>query len=116
MHLRRRPRFVDEYGGIVDSASRRPGPADKVGTATGIVLANHGAIVTGETMEACYQAVTFERMCRFAYDTLVAKVPARSIDPAARAASRSASRSGARRCSGTGRCGSCCRSEPSVLD
>src|SRR5436190_1665367 len=31
-----------------------------------------GAIVTGRTIgEACYKAVTFERMCRFTYDLLV---------------------------------------------
>jgi ribulose-5-phosphate 4-epimerase/fuculose-1-phosphate aldolase len=45
--------------------------ATRVGNASGILLANHGAIVTGATFgEACYKAVTFERMCRFTADAL----------------------------------------------
>jgi ribulose-5-phosphate 4-epimerase/fuculose-1-phosphate aldolase len=79
--------FVDEYEGIVDSSNAGERLAEQVGKSTGILLANHGAIVTGETIgEACYQAVTFERMCQFTYDTLVAKIPPRPIDPAMRAA------------------------------
>ncbi|MDQ1465841.1 MAG: hypothetical protein QOH10_256, partial [Actinomycetota bacterium] len=40
---------------------------------TGALLANHGAIVTAESIgAACYRAVTFERMCRFTLDALQA--------------------------------------------
>jgi len=109
--------FVDEYDGIVDSASAGQALADKVGKATGILLANHGAIVTGETvMEACYQAVTFERMCRFTYDTLVAKVPARTIDPVARAAIKAGLKKGCPPAFWDGAVRQLLRSEPEVLD
>ena len=84
---------------------------------TGILLANHGAIVTGETvMEACYQAVTFERMCRFTYDTLVAKVPARTIDPVARAAIKAGLKKGCPPAFWDGAVRQLLRSEPEVLD
>ena len=44
-----------------------------MGKASGVLLAHHGAIVTGPTVaEMCYKAVTFERMCRFTYDALAA--------------------------------------------
>ena len=63
--------IVDEYAGVED-AQRGKWLASKVGTASGILLAHHGAIVTGTTIgEACYKAVTFERMCHFTYDLLV---------------------------------------------
>jgi ribulose-5-phosphate 4-epimerase/fuculose-1-phosphate aldolase len=64
--------FVDEYGAIED-ASHGEWLAAQVGTASGILLAHHGAIVTAPTVaEACYKAATFERMCRFTYDILAA--------------------------------------------
>jgi ribulose-5-phosphate 4-epimerase/fuculose-1-phosphate aldolase len=62
---------VDEYAGVED-AEQGKWLAAKVGDASGILLAHHGAIVTGRSIgEACYKAVTFERMCRFNYDLLV---------------------------------------------
>ena len=64
--------FVDEYGDI-DSASGGKWLADEVGDASGVLLAFHGAIVTGTTIgETCYKATTFERMCRFTYDMIAA--------------------------------------------
>jgi ribulose-5-phosphate 4-epimerase/fuculose-1-phosphate aldolase len=64
--------FVDEYGGVGD-AGEGQWLADQVGGASGILLAHHGAIVTGPTIAAaCYKATTFERMCRLTYDALVA--------------------------------------------
>lgn len=64
--------FVDEYDGLIGSPDAGQRLADAVGHATGVVLANHGAIVTGTTVqEACYQAVQFERMCKFYYDSMV---------------------------------------------
>jgi ribulose-5-phosphate 4-epimerase/fuculose-1-phosphate aldolase len=67
---------VDEYAGV-DDAQQGEWLAAQVGDASGILLAHHGAIVTGTTIgEACYKAVTFERMCRFTYDILAAgRVP-----------------------------------------
>ena len=62
--------LVDEYAGV-DDAEQGKWLATQVGNASGILLANHGAIVTGSTIgEACYKAVTFERMCRLTYDVL----------------------------------------------
>jgi len=62
--------LVDEYGAIEDAAGGQ-WLADRVGKASGVLLAHHGAIVTAPTIEsACYKAVTFERMCRFTYDIL----------------------------------------------
>jgi len=63
---------VDEYAGVED-AQHGKWLATEVGDASGILLAHHGAIVTGTTIgETCYKAVTFERMCRFTYDILAA--------------------------------------------
>jgi ribulose-5-phosphate 4-epimerase/fuculose-1-phosphate aldolase len=68
--------LVDEYAGV-DDAQQGKWLATQVGDASGILLAHHGAIVTGATVgAACYKAVTFERMCRFTYDILAAgRVP-----------------------------------------
>lgn len=63
--------FVDEYDGTIETAAAGAVLATRVGVASGILLANHGAIVTGASFgEACYKAVTFERMCRFTVDAL----------------------------------------------
>jgi ribulose-5-phosphate 4-epimerase/fuculose-1-phosphate aldolase len=78
--------FVDEYDGIIGNADAGMCLAKRIGNATGVVLANHGAIVTGATIaEACYRAEIFERMSKFTYEALLAKTPAREIDPAVRA-------------------------------
>lgn len=62
---------VDEYEGTVESTSAGEWLASRVGKATAVLLANHGAIVTGASFgEACYRAVAFERMCRFTVDAL----------------------------------------------
>jgi ribulose-5-phosphate 4-epimerase/fuculose-1-phosphate aldolase len=109
--------FVDEYGGVVDSASQGERLAERVGKATGVVLANHGAIVTGETIaQACYQAVTFERMCRFTYDTIVAGVKPREIAPSARASLKAGLKVGCPPVFWDGAVRQLLRSEPDVLD
>jgi ribulose-5-phosphate 4-epimerase/fuculose-1-phosphate aldolase len=58
--------------------------ADEIGPATGVVLVNHGVLVTGADMaEAAYRAITFERMCEMTYQQLqVGRAPreiARSV-------------------------------------
>ena len=64
--------LVDEYSGA-DDVDQGKWLATQIGDASGVLLALHGAIVTGATVgEACYKAVTFERMCRFTYDILAA--------------------------------------------
>jgi ribulose-5-phosphate 4-epimerase/fuculose-1-phosphate aldolase len=64
--------LVDEYGGVGDIEGGEL-LAREVGDASGVILAFHGAIVTGASIgEACYKATTFERMCRLTYDVLAA--------------------------------------------
>jgi ribulose-5-phosphate 4-epimerase/fuculose-1-phosphate aldolase len=77
--------FVDEYNGIEDAADGK-WLATQIGGASGILLAHHGAIVTGPTIAAaCYKATTFERMCRMTFDALAAKHAPAALRPDARA-------------------------------
>jgi ribulose-5-phosphate 4-epimerase/fuculose-1-phosphate aldolase len=77
--------FVDEYDGAVESAQAGRWLAEQVGKASGVLLANHGAIVTAESIgAACYRAVTFERMCRFTLDALQARRELRPLPTASR--------------------------------
>jgi ribulose-5-phosphate 4-epimerase/fuculose-1-phosphate aldolase len=109
--------FVDEYEGIVDTSNSGERLAAAAGKATGILLANHGAIVTGETVgEACYQSVTFERMCHITYDTLVAQRTPRPIDPTLRAALKAGLKKGCPPAFWDGAVRQLLRSEPEVLD
>ena len=71
--------LVDEYSGV-DDAEHGKWLATQVGDASGILLAHHGAIVTGTTIgETCYKAVTFERMCHLTYDILAAGLVPRDV-------------------------------------
>jgi ribulose-5-phosphate 4-epimerase/fuculose-1-phosphate aldolase len=80
--------FVDEYSGV-ESANDGKWLAREVGDASGVLLAHHGAIVTAPTIQlACYKATTFERMCRFTYDTLAAGREPAELPTDARAALR----------------------------
>jgi len=109
--------FVDEYGGAVDNVDSGVRLAELIGKASGIVLANHGAIVTGETIaEACYKAVTFERMCRFTYDALVAQRQLRPVAPAMRALLQEQLRIGCPEVFWHGAVRRLVRAEPDVLD
>ena len=66
---------VDEYDGTVESGPAGENLAARIGGASAIQLAHHGAIVIGPTLEAaCYKAATYERMCRFTLDALEAGV------------------------------------------
>lgn len=59
--------FVSEYTGEVDSAELGADLADKIGKANVVVLASHGVIVTGSTLEqATYRAASIERACKMA--------------------------------------------------
>ena len=65
-------RMVEEYGGEVDSPLLGAELAEAIGDASVAVLANHGVIVTGETVEqATYRAATIDRVCRMAYDVML---------------------------------------------
>jgi ribulose-5-phosphate 4-epimerase/fuculose-1-phosphate aldolase len=83
----------------------------------GLVLANHGAIVTGQTVaEACYQSVLFERMCRFHYDTMVAGRKPKAIPAEIRAVMKPGLKVGAAPIYWDGAVRQLLRREPDVLE
>jgi ribulose-5-phosphate 4-epimerase/fuculose-1-phosphate aldolase len=109
--------FVDEYAGFVSNADAGVYLAEQVGTATAVVLANHGGLVTGRTIgEACYHAVTFERMCKLAYEAMLTGVEPRPIDPAMRAAMKPGLKLGCPPTFWDGAVRQLLRDEPEVLD
>jgi len=60
--------LVHEYTGEIDSADLGAELAQLIGSASVVVLASHGIIVTGATLpEAVYRSATVERLCRLAY-------------------------------------------------
>jgi ribulose-5-phosphate 4-epimerase/fuculose-1-phosphate aldolase len=64
--------FVTEYTGEVDDAELGAALADAIGGASTVILASHGIIVTGESIqEATYRAASIDRVCRLAYDVLL---------------------------------------------
>ena len=64
--------FVQEYAGEVDTAELAAELAEQIGSASTVILASHGVIVTGPTIrEATYRAASIDRVCRLAYDLLV---------------------------------------------
>jgi ribulose-5-phosphate 4-epimerase/fuculose-1-phosphate aldolase len=64
--------FVDEYTGEVANASLGSDLALAIGDASVVVLANHGVIITGPSLEeATYKAAVVDRQCRLAYDVMV---------------------------------------------
>lgn len=86
-------RLVDEYLGQVLDADAGTWLADAVGDANGIILVSHGAIVIGASVEeATYRSYTFDRMCRFTADALIAGEPTRAIAPEFRASLQDAFR------------------------
>jgi ribulose-5-phosphate 4-epimerase/fuculose-1-phosphate aldolase len=78
-------RAVDEFDGGVLDQSAGAHLATLVGNASGVVLANHGALVCGPDMAiAAFRADTFERMCRTTWDLLSAGRTPQPIDPGVR--------------------------------
>jgi ribulose-5-phosphate 4-epimerase/fuculose-1-phosphate aldolase len=74
--------IFDEYTGGIDSAQGGQELAGAIGDATVVLLANHGLLVMGETVEeATYKFVTFERSCRLNYEALAAGHPGTIIPP-----------------------------------
>ena len=72
--------LISEYGGEIDSGALGAELADRIGTANVIILGNHGAIVTGATIEeAAFRAAALDRACRLAYDVLVTGLTPLSI-------------------------------------
>ena len=108
--------LVHEYDGSIETASAGARLADRVGSASGVLLVNHGAIVTAPTIqEACYKAACFERMCRFTYDTIAAgRVPV-PIPAGARAAVKPALQQNTPQAYWDGAVRQLLRDEPEVL-
>ena len=107
--------LVDEYSGV-DDVELGKWLATQVGGASGILLSQHGAIVTAPTIgEACYKAVTFERMCRFTYDILAAGREPREIPAEHRADLKAALRQNAPRAYWDGAARTLLAAEPEVL-
>jgi ribulose-5-phosphate 4-epimerase/fuculose-1-phosphate aldolase len=63
--------FIDEYDGTIEDAESGSALASAIGDHRVSLLANHGVIVTGDSLaSAVYRAASFERQCRLAYDVL----------------------------------------------
>lgn len=63
--------LVEEYTGEIDSAELGADLAEGIGDAAVIVLANHGVIVTGATIEeAVFRSASIDRVCRMALDVM----------------------------------------------
>jgi ribulose-5-phosphate 4-epimerase/fuculose-1-phosphate aldolase len=79
--------FVSEYGGEIDTPELGADLAERIGDASVVILANHGAIVTAPTIEeATYKSATLDRQCRLMYDVLVADRAATTVPAALRPA------------------------------
>jgi ribulose-5-phosphate 4-epimerase/fuculose-1-phosphate aldolase len=79
--------FVSEYSGEIDSPELGADLAERIGDASVVILANHGAIVTAPTIEeATYKSATLDRQCKLMYDVLVAGRPATTVPPMVRPA------------------------------
>jgi ribulose-5-phosphate 4-epimerase/fuculose-1-phosphate aldolase len=79
--------FVSEYSGEIDSPELGADLAERIGDASVVILANHGAIVTAPTIEeATYKSATLDRQCKLMYDVLVADRPATTVPPMVRPA------------------------------
>lgn len=75
--------YVDEYPGEVDTPQLGTELAEQIGGVTTVILANHGVITTGATVQlAVYRAASIDRVCRLAYDVLVTGRSARPMAPA----------------------------------
>jgi ribulose-5-phosphate 4-epimerase/fuculose-1-phosphate aldolase len=75
---------VDRYKGEIDSPELGRELAEQVGESSVIILANHGVIVTGPTIEeATFRAATIDRVCRLAYDVMVLGQTPLTMNPGA---------------------------------
>ena len=85
--------LVDEYQGQVIDQDASAWLAARVGSADGVILVSHGALVIGASVEeATYRSVTFDRMCRLTADALISGQPTREIATEHRAALKDAFR------------------------
>lgn len=74
--------LVAEYTGEIDSAELGVDLAERIGDASIVVLASHGVIVTGATLEqATYRAASIDRACRMSFDIQRCGGTALPLDP-----------------------------------
>jgi ribulose-5-phosphate 4-epimerase/fuculose-1-phosphate aldolase len=108
---------VDEYAGTVNNVEEGIWLADRVGDASGIILRNHGAIVTAPTIEeAAWKCAIFERMCRMTYDVVVSGKPGRDVEIEHLDALKAQLRTACPQTYWDGACRLLLASEPDVLD
>jgi len=63
--------LVNEYRGSIGNASEGQWLANTVGDASGVIMASHGALVTGADLAtAAFRAINFERTCRATLDLM----------------------------------------------
>lgn len=63
--------LVVDYDGPVNDPAAGQHLADSVGQSTGVIMANHGALVIGDSIAlATFRSVSFERMCRQTVDLM----------------------------------------------
>jgi ribulose-5-phosphate 4-epimerase/fuculose-1-phosphate aldolase len=63
--------LFDEYTGGVDDAEGGEYLASQINSSTAIILANHGVLIVGESIEqATCRATNFERTCRLNFDAM----------------------------------------------
>jgi ribulose-5-phosphate 4-epimerase/fuculose-1-phosphate aldolase len=75
-------KLVEEYTGEIDSAVLGAELAEMVGDASTVILASHGVLITGSTIEeAIYRAASIDRVCRLAYDVMLTGRPGLPIAP-----------------------------------
>lgn len=74
--------YVDEYTGEVDTAELGADLAERIGSSSVVLLAGHGIIVTGPTIEqATYRAASIDRVCRMTLDIMLSGSTASPLDP-----------------------------------
>ena len=108
---------VDEYDGTIEDTATGASLATRIGTASGILLAHHGAIVTAPTLaEACYKAATYERMCRVTLAGLATGSPVVPLPIAGRERLKAELRANAPAAYWIGAARAVLRADPTVLD
>ena len=77
--------FIDEYDGTIEDPASGNALASAIGKYPVSILANHGVIITGDSLEsAVYRAASFEKQCRLSYDTLLSGQSPRPLPQSAR--------------------------------
>lgn len=74
--------LVAEYTGEIDNAELGADLAERIGDASIVVLASHGVIITGATIEqATYRAASIDRVCQMSLDVQRSGATPLPLDP-----------------------------------